>query len=134
MGLVELYRVTKNKKYPSLLLQKATKMNAMLVLFGILSFIAAFQFSVGPIKWVLFSELFPIALRGIAIPFFALITSLVSYLVQKFFPWQLATMGASCVFLFYAATVAIGFLILYRYLPETKNMSIEEIQLKIINK
>lgn len=119
------------RDFSSLLLQKATKMNAMLVLFGILSFIAAFHFSVGPIMWVLFSELFPIALRGIAIPFFALITSLVSFLVQKFFPWQLATMGGSAVFLFYAVTVAIGFFILYRFLPETKNMSIEEIQSKL---
>lgn len=116
------------RAHSGLLLQKATQIDAMLILFGILSFIAAFHFSVGPIMWVLFSELFPIALRGIAIPFFALITSLVSYLVQKFFPWQLATMGSRDVFLFYAVTVAIGLVILYFYLPETKNMSIEEIQ------
>lgn len=122
------------REYSSLLLQKGTKMNAMLILFGILSFIAAFHFSVGPIMWVLFSELFPIALRGIAIPFFALVTSLVSYLVQQFFPWQLSTMGGSSVFLFYAVTVSIGLLILYRYLPETKNMSIEEIQASMASK
>ena len=115
----------------SMLLQKAAKMPAMLILFGILSFIAAFHFSVGPIMWVLFSELFPIAIRGIAIPFFAIVTSLVSYLVQKFFPWQLATLGGTSTFLFYAGTVAIGLLILYRYLPETKNMTIEEIQAKL---
>jgi len=117
----------------SLLLQKAAKMPAMLILFGILSFIAAFHFSVGPIMWVLFSELFPIGLRGIAIPFFAIVTSLVSYLVQKFFPWQLSTMGGASTFLFYAVTVAIGLVILYRYLPETKNLTIEEIQSKLRN-
>ena len=117
------------RKHSSLLLQKSAKMPAMLILFGILSFIAAFHFSVGPIMWVLFSELFPIAIRGIAIPFFAIITSLVSYLVQKFFPWQLATMGSSSTFLFYAVTVGIGLVILYFFLVETKNMTIEEIQL-----
>lgn len=119
------------RSYDSLLLQKSAKMPAMLILFGILSFIAAFHFSVGPIMWVLFSELFPISIRGIAIPFFAIVTSLVSYLVQKFFPWQLSTMGGSSTFLFYAGTVAIGLIILYRYLPETKNLSIEDIQLKL---
>ncbi len=118
----------------SILLQKSVEMPAMLVLFGILSFIAAFHFSVGPIMWVLFSELFPIALRGIAIPFFALTTSLVSYLVQKFFPWQLATMGGSNTFLFYASTVAVGLVILYFTLPETKNMTIAEIQLAVKEK
>lgn len=114
-----------------ILLEKATKIEAGLILFGILSFIAAFHFSVGPIMWVLFSEMFPLSLRGTAIPLFALITSIVSYLVQQFFPWQLNNMGASNIFLFYAAMVGIGLLILYKYLPETKNMSIEEIQFSL---
>ena len=122
------------RKFSSLLLQKAANMNGMLIFIGILSFIAAFHFSVGPIMWVLFSEIFPISVRGIAIPFFALITSLTSYLVQQFFPWQLSTMGSSSIFLFYAITVAIGLVILYRFLPETKNMSIEEIEASLISK
>ena len=119
------------RNYSSMLLQKATKMNSILVFVGILSFIAAFQFSVGPTMWVLFSEIFPISIRGVAIPFFALITSLTSYLVQQFFPWQLSTMGASAIFFFYASIVAIGFVILLRYLPETRNLGIEEIQQKL---
>ncbi|RMG20597.1 MAG: MFS transporter [Bacteroidetes bacterium] len=127
-ALIDVLGEEDARNFSSLLLQKAAKMNALLILIGILSFIAAFHFSVGPIMWVLFSEIFPISLRGIAIPFFALITSFTSYLVQQFFPWQLSTMGGSAIFLFYAITVAIGFIILYRYLPETKNMSIEEIQ------
>ncbi len=122
------------RNHSGLLLQKSAQMPVVLILIGILSFIAAFHFSVGPIMWVLFSELFPISLRGIAIPFFALITSLVSYLVQKFFPWQLSTMGGSSTFLFYAVTVGIGLIILYRFLPETKNLSIEEIEAKLIKK
>lgn len=122
------------RDHSSLLLQKAASMNGMLILIGILSFIAAFHFSVGPIMWVLFSEIFPASLRGIAIPFFALITSITSYLVQQFFPWQLSTMGSSAIFLFYAVTVAMGLVILYFFLPETKNMTIEEIQRAMKNK
>ena len=113
------------------LIQKAVSLNGILILIGILSFIAAFHFSVGPIMWVLFSEIFPGSIRGIAIPFFALVTSLTSYLVQQFFPWQLSTMGISTTFLFYGATVAIGLVILFFYLPETKNMTIEEIEAKL---
>ena len=115
-----------------LILQKSADMPAGLILFGILSFIAAFHFSVGPIMWVLFSEIFPIALRGVAIPFFAIVTSLVSYLVQRFFPWQLESLGGSNTFLFYAITVLIGLVILYFFLPETKNMTIEEIQASLV--
>ena len=119
------------REHASLLLQKSASMNGLLIFFGILSFIAAFHFSVGPIMWVLFSEIFPHSMRGVGIPFFALVTSLVSWLVQKFFPSQLASMGSTYIFLFYAVTVAIGLIILYKYLPETKNMSIEEIQKKM---
>ena len=118
----------------NMLLQKGADIPTTLILLGILSFIAAFHFSVGPIMWVLFSEIFPISVRGIAIPFFAIVTSLVSYLVQKFFPWQLSTMGGTYTFLFYAGTVTIGLIILYFTLPETKNMTIEEIQVAMKKK
>ncbi|QDS98492.1 MFS transporter [Adhaeretor mobilis] len=115
-------------KYFNPLLEAAIKIDAKLVLLGILSFIAAFHFSVGPVMWVLFSEIFPASVRGMAIPFFAIVTSLTSWLVQKFFPWQMENMGMSFTFLFYAGTVAIGLVILFFTLKETKNMSIEEIQ------
>ncbi|PHN94058.1 MFS transporter [Maribacter sp. 6B07] len=122
------------RNYTSLLLEEAADLNATLILIGLLSFIAAFHFSVGPIMWVLFSEIFPISIRGVAIPFFTMITSLTNYVVQQFFPWQLATMGGSAIFLFYATTVAIGLIIIWRYLKETKNRSIEEIQLAMLKK
>lgn len=118
----------------SVFLQKFSVLNATLILFGILSFIAAFHFSVGPIMWVLLSEIFPISVRGIAIPFFALLSSTISALTQFLFPWQLANMGASTIFLFYGGIVFIGLLILYKFLPETKNLTIEEIQLKLEKK
>ncbi len=115
----------------SVFLQKSAVLNAKLILIGILSFIAAFHFSVGPIMWVLLSEIFPISIRGIAIPFFALISSTISALTQLFFPWQLANMGASAIFLFYGGLVFVGLVILYKFLPETKNLTIEEIQAKM---
>ena len=115
----------------SVFLQKSAVLNATLILIGILSFIAAFHFSVGPIMWVLLSEIFPISVRGIAIPFFALLSSTISALTQFFFPWQLANMGASTIFLFYGAIVFVGLIILYKFLPETKNLTIEEIQAKL---
>lgn len=116
------------KNHEGGILDASIRINAKLVLFGILSFIAAFHFSVGPVMWVLFSEIFPVSVRGIAIPFFTIVTSLTSWLVQFFFPRQLESMGMTNVFLFYAATVLIGLVILFFTLKETKNMSIEEIQ------
>ncbi|WP_111977415.1 sugar porter family MFS transporter [Algibacillus agarilyticus] len=113
------------------LLQAAIQINGMLVLFGIMGFIAAFQFSIGPVMWVLFSEIFPTHVRGIAIPAVALITSIVSYLVQQFFPWQLKNMGAAEIFSFYAFCLVIGLVFLIKLMPETKNKTIEEIELAL---
>ena len=133
-ALTETLGETDARVHSSVLLQKAADINTILILIGILSFIAAFQSTIGPVMWVLFSEIFPISNRGIAIPFFTLVTSTTSYLVQKFFPWQLATMGISSTLLFYASTVAIGLIILFIYLKETKNMTIEEVQLALASK
>jgi sugar porter (SP) family MFS transporter len=44
------------------------EINATLILIGILGFVAGFALSLGPVMWVLFSELFPNRIRGVAIP------------------------------------------------------------------
>tara|TARA_R110002124_G_scaffold133251_2_gene295879 strand:- start:413 stop:940 length:528 start_codon:yes stop_codon:yes gene_type:complete len=119
------------RRHEGQLMQMATNVNANMILIGVMGYIAAFHFSIGPVMWVLFSEIFPIAIRGTAIPMFALLASIVSYLVQQFFPWQLSHMGASNIFLFYAISGAIGFVILFKIMPETKNKTIEEIELDL---
>jgi MFS family permease len=133
-ALAETLGEEDSKAHASTLLQKAANINGILILIGILSFIAAFQSTLGPVMWVLFSEIFPISNRGIAIPFFTLVTSITSSLIQTFFPWQLENLGISSTLLFYATTVAIGLIILFIYLKETKNMTIEEVQLALAPK
>ncbi|WP_299570895.1 sugar porter family MFS transporter [uncultured Shewanella sp.] len=128
-ALISVLGESDAKLYESELLQSAASINANLIIGGIIGFIAAFHFSIGPIMWVLFSEIFPTHIRGVAIPVFAFITSFVSYLVQQFFPWQLSVFGADEIFLFYAICGAIGFVLLFKIMPETKNKTIEEIEI-----
>lgn len=113
------------------LIQNAGKLPGALILFGIMSFIAAFQFSVGPIMWIVFSEVFPTRVRGIAIPACAMVTSIVSVLIQQLFPWQLTNMGARDIFLFYGVMCLLGLVALFKFLPETKNKTIEEIEIEL---
>lgn len=127
-ALTELLGEVTAREYAGTFLEKSTNLNATLILIGLLSFIGAFHFSIGPLMWVLFSEIFPISIRGIAIPFFTIITSLTNWLVQQFFPWQLNNMGVGAIFLFYASIVGVGLIILSIYLKETKGLTIEEIQ------
>jgi sugar porter (SP) family MFS transporter len=116
------------KQHESELIGAAISMNPTLILFGILGFVASFAVSLGPVMWVLFSELFPNALRGIAISFVGLINSAVSFGVQLVFPWELQTLGNAGTFLIYGIFALIGLVVVIRLLPETKGRTLEELE------
>ena len=107
-------------------------MNPTLVLIGILSFVAGFGISLGPVMWVLFSELFPNRVRGIAISFCGLINSSVSFIVQLVFPWELENFGPSTTFLIYGSFAIVGLIFVMKILPETKGRSLEELQVELV--
>ncbi len=109
-------------------------MNATMVLIGILSFVAGFGISLGPVMWVLFSELFPNRLRGIAISFCGLINSSISFLVQLVFPWELENFGPATTFLIYGSFAIVGLIFVMRVLPETKGRSLEQLQAELVTK
>jgi SP family arabinose:H+ symporter-like MFS transporter len=115
-------------RFESALLAGAIRINATLILVGILGFVASFAISLGPVMWVLFSELFPNRIRGLAISFVGLVNSAVSFLVQLVFPWQLATIGNAATFAIYAGFAVLGLLIMVRTLPETKGKSLEQLE------
>ena len=116
------------KKYESEFISAAITMNATLILIGILGFVASFAISLGPVMWVLFSELFPNNIRGIAISFVGFINSAVSFLVQLIFPWELARLGSTWTFLIYGIFAFIGLISIMKLLPETKGKSLEELE------
>jgi MFS transporter, SP family, arabinose:H+ symporter len=117
-----------NEEQETAILTNAIDINPMLVLFGIISFVASFACSLGPVMWVLFSELFPNRLRGIAVSLAGTINSAFSFLVQLVFPWELTKLGNASTFFLYGAFAIIGLIILKIYLPETKGKSLEELE------
>lgn len=115
-------------KYESELITASIKMNSTLILFCILGFVASFAISLGPVMWVLFSELFPNRIRGVAISFVGFINSAVSFLVQLVFPWELANLGTTLTFLLFGLFAFFGLLLIIKLLPETKGKSLEELE------
>lgn len=116
------------KKYESELISASITMNAILILIGILGFVASFAISLGPVMWVLFSELFPNKIRGVAISFVGFINSAISFIVQLVFPWELDKLGSTWTFLLYGIFALIGLLFIIKLLPETKGKSLEELE------
>jgi len=116
------------KEHQSELIAGAIDSNPWLILIGILGFVASFAISIGPVMWVLFSELFPNWIRGLAISFVGFINSLVSFSVQLIFPWELATLGTAGTFLIYGIFGALGLVFVLIMVPETKGKSLEELE------
>lgn len=124
----------KAKEVESDLITAAISMNSLLILLGIIGFVASFAISLGPVMWVLFSELFPNYIRGLAISFVGFINSGISFLVQLVFPWELAVLGSSTTFLIYGIFAAVGLVFIVIVLPETKNKSLEELEGILVKK
>jgi SP family arabinose:H+ symporter-like MFS transporter len=99
-----------------------------LILVAIVGFVASFAVSLGPVMWVLFSELFPNRVRGVAISFVGLVNSATAFLVTLVFPWQLQTLGSSTTFLLYGIFAVLGLAFVMRVVPETKGRSLEELE------
>jgi len=114
------------------ILEAAIEMNSTLVLLGILGFIACFAFSLGPIMWVMLSELFPNKFRGLAIGVIGFVNSFASWIIQQIFPWELSNLGSALTFLIYGLIALVGALLFLKILPETKGKSLEEIELEFV--
>ena len=110
------------------IIQSAININAGLVLFGVLGFVASFAFSLGPVMWVLLAEIFPNKLRGVAISFIGILNSGASFIVQLVFPWEIANLGVSITFMIYGSFAALGLGLVIGLLPETKGKTLEEIE------
>ncbi|MEL7449695.1 MAG: sugar porter family MFS transporter [Pseudomonadota bacterium] len=116
----------------SALVNAAISVNPTLILLAILGFVASFAMSLGPVMWVLFSELFPNLIRGLAISFVGLVNSAVSFGVQFLFPWQLENLGNATTFLIFGAFATVGLVLVVRLLPETKGRTLEQLEAELV--
>jgi len=99
-----------------------------LVLASLIGFIAFFAFSNGAVIWVYISEIFPnrVRARGQALGSFT--HWFWCALINFSFPAIVASVSKSAPFLFFAAMMVLQLVLVWRYMPETKGVSLEEMQ------
>ncbi len=119
-------------KFESDIIKASVTMNPYLILIGILGFVASFAISLGPVMWVLFSEIYPNWIRGLAISVVGFINSAVSFGVQFLFPLELAHLGTALTFAIYGMFAIVGFLLIAWLLPETKGKTLEQIEKELV--
>ena len=100
---------------------------SIFLLIFITAFIAFFAIGCGPIVWTLLSEIFPTKIRGRAMSVATLALWLANAIVGQLVPWLLQTISpAGTFFVFALCCLPVPFLL--KKLPETKGMSLEEIE------
>jgi len=99
------------------------------VLLFMLAYVASFAVAMGPVVWVVISEIFPTRVRGRAMSIATVCLWISCFAVSQFFPLMLETLHGS-VFFIYAAMCAVAFLFVAVFVPETKGKTLEEIERK----
>jgi SP family xylose:H+ symportor-like MFS transporter len=104
------------------------------ILFFILGYIACFAISVGPVTWVILSEIFPTKIRGRAISIATVFLWAANYLISQTFPmlnenpWLVQKFHHGFTFWLYAIMCFVTVIFVQKFLPETKAKSLEEIE------
>ena len=121
-----------SESYKSLILNSAISINIYMVLLGIVGFIVGFSVSLGPVMWAMFSEIFPNHIRAKAISFVGAANAFTSFLVATIFPIELEYLGSANTYMIYGVFMALCLLFVYKYVPETKAKSLEDLELELI--
>jgi len=100
------------------------------LLVAVLVFIASFAAALGPIPWLLGSEILPAVIRGRGMAAMALTVWVGCYVVAQTFPMlnDSPAIGPAKIFGIYAVVSGVGLLFTYWLIPETKERTLEEIE------
>lgn len=99
----------------------------VLVMVGLDFFIASFAIGVGGTGWILQGEVFPTAVRGQAGSVGATVDWVANFALIELFPVWNSSIGLSWVLVCFSALCVMAIALVFRYLPETKGLSVEEI-------
>lgn len=96
--------------------------------------IACYAMTLGPITWVLLSEIFPNRVRAVAVATCTFALWVGSFTLTYTFPLLNASLGSSGTFWIYALICACGCLFFRLRCPETKGKSLEELEQELVEK
>ena len=104
----------------------------MLLITLILVYIAAYASSIACLTWVILSEIFPNRIRGEAMSVANLCLWAANSVLLLTFPIIQAKFGLAAPFAVYATICVIIVLFVWKFIPETKGKSLEEIEIQLV--
>jgi MFS family permease len=103
---------------------------ATIALVSMMVYVGCFAFSLGPIVWILISEIFPLPVRGIGMSISTLANWVGNFLVSQFFLTMVERLGQSGTFLIYALLCVVTAIFVRTMVPETKQELLERIRVR----
>lgn len=97
-------------------------------------FIASHAIGQGAVIWVFISEIFPNHLRASGQAFGSSVHWLLAASIPAMIPYLFNTIGASTVFMIFALMMVGQLVFVWRMMPETKGVSLEELEKQLINR
>jgi sugar porter (SP) family MFS transporter len=97
------------------------------MLLWVLVYVAGFSIGMGPLVWTVIAEIFPNRVRAHAVSVTVLLLWLANFAVSQFFPFMLRTYEHK-VFWFFGATCLVALAFIWKFIPETKGRSLEELE------
>ena len=95
---------------------------------SVMIYIACFAFSLGPVTWIMVSEILPLRIRGLAMSICTVSNFFFNFIIVLSFPVLLQHIGEAHTFWIYAGICFISLFFFHFYVPETKGRSLEEIE------
>ncbi len=99
----------------------------VVIMIGLDFFIASFAVGVGGTGWTLQGEVFPTAVRGQAAAFAAMIDWLANFALIEVFPVTQNAISLAGVMVIFGGLCALAIVFIWKFLPETKGLPVEEI-------
>lgn len=96
---------------------------------SLITYIICFAMSLGPIGWILVSEVFPLKIRGIAMSICTVSNFAFNFFVVGSFPILLHRIGGAWTFWGFGIVSVLCIIFVYFFVPETKGISLEQIEL-----
>jgi SP family sugar:H+ symporter-like MFS transporter len=91
-------------------------------------YVIFFNFSWGPVMWVMLGEMFPNQIRGSALAVAGFAQWTANFVVVQIFPWMAANLGLATTYAFYTASALISFFLVKAFIKETKGKELEEME------
>ena len=102
--------------------------SGIFLLISVTVFLACFAFSIGPLKFVVASEIFPTQVRGRALGISIMVMWVADTIMGQVTPVLLEHTGTAVTFWVFGFFCLVAFITVYKLLPETKGKSLEEIE------